>query len=286
MLLKNNFLLVTIFVGLVIVFNSIAIVPAGQTGVVFNKSGGIQKDALNEGLHFLIPFVQELIIFDTRIKTYSFTSNRFGDVPFADPIDAKTMDGQDVNLELTLIAQIKSEKAPEIYDQVRSDVSRLVQTKTISATQKIIASHYAADLYTDEARTEITKKLIAYMRESLLQNGTHMILHDVLLRRIEFSDEYFSAIENKQLAFQNAEIAGIEANIAKKDKMITEIKGNAIAKDIEIKGRALSNPKIAEFEFLKEIEKTERPLPVFVGAKNTFINLADFVSQQRGVPAN
>ena len=72
--LKKELILISLFALLALVSQSVRIVEAGRTGVVFNISGGVQKKPLKEGLHFLIPFVQSLIVFDTRLNSFSFTT--------------------------------------------------------------------------------------------------------------------------------------------------------------------------------------------------------------------
>jgi regulator of protease activity HflC (stomatin/prohibitin superfamily) len=101
------------------------------------------------------------------------------------------------------------------------------------------------------------------------------MLHDVYLRRIRFSEEYINAIERKQIALQKAQLAQIRKAIALKEKTISIIQGEAKAKQVEIKGKAIqANKMLAELEFLETIEQNPEKIPVIKGLKgNTLFNL-------------
>lgn len=265
--------LIILFVAIAVLSQSVKVIPAGRTGVIFNLKGGIEKKSLAEGIHFLVPFVQSLIVFDTRIVTYSFTDKREGDRAIGGLINAKTQDGQIVNVEMSMVTQMDQERAPEVYQKLRTDYEPVLKAKTSKTIQEVIARHVADALYTDATRAAVTKEVFESLSPSFQDSGFE--LKDILLRRINFSPEYINAIEEKQIALQKAQLAQIRKAIAVKDKRIEIIKGEANAKGIEIKGQAIAaNPKVAELEYLDSIEKSNRDIPVITGLKgNTFINL-------------
>ena len=59
------------------------------------------------------------------------------------------------------------------------------------------------------------------------------------------------------------------------EKQIEIIKGEAKAKEVEIKGSAIQvNPRVAELEYLDIIDQSATQIPVIMGLKgNTFVNL-------------
>ena len=50
------------------------IVEGGQRGVIFDRIKGVKQTIKDEGMHFLIPWLQQAIIFDIRTKPRSITS--------------------------------------------------------------------------------------------------------------------------------------------------------------------------------------------------------------------
>jgi len=275
---RNQFSLVIFFLLLALLSQSVKVIPVGRTGVIFNLNGGVQNNYLREGMHFLVPFVQSLIVFDTRIVTYNFSDNPEDHLRIGEAITAKTQDGQIVRIEVSVITQMLKEKAPVVYQTLRTDYEPVLKAKTGKVFQEIIASHVADVLYTEETRKTLTQEVFVSLAASFQESGFE--LKDVLISRIDFSKEYIEAIESKQIALQKAQLAQILKEIALKDKQISIIKGEAKAKEVEIKGRALQmNPKVAELEYLEAIEQSKIDIPVITGLKgNAFINFDKFVN--------
>jgi prohibitin 1 len=276
--IRHNLIIVSFLVVAALASQSVKVIPEGRTGVIFSLKGGVQDKALKEGMHFLLPFIQSLVIFDTRIVTYSFATNDPDGIKISDPIVAKTRDGQIVGIEVSIVTQMQQSKAPEVYQRLRTDYIPVLKAKTGKIIQEVIARHVADALYTEETRKLVTEEAKDYLAQSFAESG--FILHDVLLRRIDFSKEYIDAIENKQIALQKAQLAQIRKDIAMKEKEIEIIKGESLAMEVEIKGRSVqANPKVAELEYLETIEKSEKDIPVILGLKgNTFVNLDKIVS--------
>lgn len=278
---KTTLILIVLIVAWGVLSQSVRIIPEGRTGVVFNLKGGVQDNALKEGIHFLIPFVQTLIVFDTRYQTYTFadkiaSTRRTGplEIPIGRSIEAKTGDGQTVNISLSLITRMIQNKAPEVYNTLKTDYLPTLKTKVSNIIRQIIARHVADALYTEETRKIVTNEALGEIAKSFSESGFE--LNEVLLRRIDFSPEYIEAIERKQIALQKAELAKIKKDIAIKDKKIEILKGEAQGQVVAIKGRAVqANPKVAELEFLEVLENSEERIPVITGLKGHSIISVD-----------
>lgn len=270
---KRTGLLLILVLAFGLVSQSVKIIPEGRTGVIFNLKGGVEKKSLKEGIHFLIPFVQTLIIYDTRYVTYTFTNNP-AEKKLGPAIVAKTNDGQIVGIEISLITRMIQQQAPFVYQKLRTDFEPVLKAKAGKIIQEVIASHVADALYTEDTRKAVTEETKEQLAQSFAASGFE--LQDVLLRKIDFSKEYIDAIERKQIALQKAELSKILKEISLKEKKIEIIKGEAEGKTVAIKGRAVqANPKVAELEYLEAIDsKNENDIPVIVGLKgNTFVNI-------------
>lgn len=263
---KNTFILVGLLVAFATFSQIFKVIPEGRTGIVFDVlQGGVQEKPLKEGLHILMPFVQSLIIFDTRLTTYSFTNN-LNENRLGPPTIAKTNDGQIVGVELSLVTRMIQDKAPDVYQKLRTDYEPVLKSKAGKVIQEIVASHVADALYTFETRKTIAAETKQYLAKSFAESGFE--LHDVLLRQIDFSKEYIEAIEAKQIALQKAELAQIRKAIAEKDKRIAIIKGEGESRAVSIKGRAVqANPRVAELEYLENIDRNKGDTTVITGLK-------------------
>merc|ERR1712046_480524 len=51
-----------------LLYNSYYDVEGGQQAIIFNRFVGIREDVVDEGTHFLIPFLEWPIIFDVKTR--------------------------------------------------------------------------------------------------------------------------------------------------------------------------------------------------------------------------
>ena len=84
------------------------------------------------------------------------------------------------------------------------------------------------------------------------ENG--IIMDEFLLRKIDFTEQYFNVLEEKQIA---EERIVVEQNILEQEKIKKEqtiIQAEAEAREIEIKGEALKQyPQIIQLEFIQKL---------------------------------
>ncbi len=84
------------------------------------------------------------------------------------------------------------------------------------------------------------------------KNG--IIMDEFLLRKIDFTEQYFNVLEEKQIA---EERIVVEKNVLEQEKIKKEqtiIQAEAEAKQIEIKGEALKMyPEIIQLEFIQKL---------------------------------
>lgn len=52
---------------LVLILNPFVVIGAGQRGVVLNF-GAVQKEVLDEGLHFRVPIMQKVVIMNVQVQ--------------------------------------------------------------------------------------------------------------------------------------------------------------------------------------------------------------------------
>jgi regulator of protease activity HflC (stomatin/prohibitin superfamily) len=73
---------------LLLLANSFVVVLAGHVGVVFNILKGVQDRPLYEGVHFVVPGLQQVVLYDARVKEVTFsapTRERGGRTPPSGP---------------------------------------------------------------------------------------------------------------------------------------------------------------------------------------------------------
>lgn len=118
----------------------------------------------------------------------------------------KTNDGQNVNVDLTIIYSLNANQVPVLHAQVGPDYESQILLPQIRSEARLAIGNYTAEeIYTGKVRDEIQN----HIRERLIKAmaGYPAInIHDALMRHFEFSAAFEGQIEAKQLASQQVEI--------------------------------------------------------------------------------
>jgi prohibitin 1 len=85
---------------------SIYDVKGGTRAVIFDRLAGVKEDVINEGTHFLVPWLQKSIIYDVRTRPRNISTT------------TGSKDMQMVSLTLRVLHRPEVKMLPKIY-QVR-----------------------------------------------------------------------------------------------------------------------------------------------------------------------
>jgi regulator of protease activity HflC (stomatin/prohibitin superfamily) len=165
-------------------------VDAGYIGVLTNF-GAPSQDTLTPGLHWRTPFISNIYEIDVTPNTATTTES------------AATHDQQNVSTAIAVTFQVNPADAVYIYQNYR-DIPSLQNTiisPIVSNDVKAIVSKYdAQDLITkrEQLAGEIKDTISADLKVY------DVIVDGVNITNFDFSQAYDQAIENKQIAQQNA----------------------------------------------------------------------------------
>ena len=273
-----------VLVSIVFIFSGsiIKTIPAGQAGVVFNLFGGVEKRVLNEGINILIPMVETVTVYDARKNAYNFTdSYEAGNV--GQSIKCQTNDGQNVSIDVTVIAHLKKDKTWQLHQNIGKDYAeRLIVPQTRSIFRNIVAKYPINTVYTS-GRTGLALDAGKALSKSFLKSG--VVLDELLIRAIEFSPAFAEAVERKQIALQESQRQNWIKKTAEREKERKIIEGEGDARALSVRGQALQlDPRIAELEFLEQIEQSGNEITVITGTKNAILSIGDLLNQ--GTMAN
>jgi len=130
-------------------------------------------------------------------------------------------------------------------------VEKVVKTEARSLSRNIPKKYTASQLYSKEV-FDVQEEISEILRPVFADNG--IIMDEFLLRKIDFTEQYFSILEDKQIA---EERIVVERNILEQEKIKKEqviVKAEAEAEQIMIKGEALHQyPQIIQLEFIQKL---------------------------------
>ncbi len=208
-------------------------VPAGNVGVVMNF-GQVQPGTLEPGLHVVTPIVQHVVNVDTRVQPHQFQE-----------IDAASKEYQTVRLTGTMNYHVDGQFASDLFQRVGTDFASKVIDPAFNDYIKAVVPTYTVDSILG-ARDEIRQKAKDALAGNLAQY--HIIVDDIYIANIAFSDEFQAAIEAKQVAQQQVQTE--QQILAQKDiqaqQAVRVAQGQADAQVALAKGQSESNRLIAE----------------------------------------
>ncbi len=242
-------------VVLILLLNSFVIVQAGNVRVLtqFGKTTGT---IFYPGLHLKAPFIQSTANFSTRQVTYE-TSDQAEATKATYPdfaVDTTSSDGQQITIKFTIRFSIDGKKSEWILNNIGTMndlVEKVVKTQARSIVRNIPKKYTAAQLYSG-AVFDLQTEIFNSLKPVFERNG--IIMDEFLLRKIDFTEQYFNVLEEKQIA---KERIVIESNILEQEKIKKQqviVQAEAEAKQIEIKGLALQQfPEIIQLEFIQKL---------------------------------
>lgn len=246
-------------VGLILFFTlwPFVQVNAGERGVVMNF-GRVQEQVLDEGLHWRTPFVQSVKKISVRTQKSDVKAS------------GASKDLQDVTMEIVVTWSIDASKVNHVYQTIGDEDSvfqKIVSPAVSEVVKASTAQKTAEEIITK--RVELKTDIDKLMQERLLKNG--IILADVSLVDVKFSEQFNAAIEAKQVADQDAQKAKFIADkaIQEANALVNQAKGQAEAQRLQ---QQTLTPELLQ---KMAIERWNGILPVYFGSSNPlpFLNL-------------
>ena len=199
---KRIFVIAIIVIIAIGLFSGVRQVGTGQIGVV-TQYGKVVGRELTEGLSLVAPYgLNDVSVYDIKVQK-----------EVADT-QASTKDLQDVTAEVVLNYRLNRGEVSKIHQTVGEYYKDKVITPALSETFKGASAKYnASELITE--RATLKKDVYDQLRERLGKYG--IVVDDVSITNFKFSDSFASAIEDKQVAQQNAERAKFNLEAAQTD---------------------------------------------------------------------
>jgi prohibitin 2 len=177
---------ITFLVIIIVMFESVVVVQAGHRGVVLYV-GAVENRVLGEGIHFIIPFAEQVV--QMEVRTLKYVANA----------TAASNDLQEVQSTIALNYHISPSQANIIYQQLGADYADRIIAPTIQESVKAsVAKFNAEELITKRATA---KAVIAETIANTL-GARNIIVETVFITDFKFSPAFASQIESKVVAFQ------------------------------------------------------------------------------------
>ena len=250
-------LIIAIFLIIVILFFSpIVIIGAGRRGVVFNSATGVENRILGEGVHFVVPLLETVTTVSVRVQRTDVKA------------EAASKDLQAVYTDIVVNWHLDASKVNKIYQEI-GDEESVIQRIIIPAVNEVVKAATAQKTASEvlSRRTELKADIDSLLSERLVKHA--VILDDVSITNADFSPEFNKAVEQKQVAQQEAERAVFKAQEASQTAQATINLAKGEAEANRLKQQSLTSDLLE----LRAIEKWDGKLPQVTSGATPFVNL-------------
>lgn len=266
--------IIIVLAAAVVLISSIRIVPTGSTGVVLTM-GKVSGRVMSEGLNVKAPFVQSVAIINNKIQVVEIDAA------------AVSSDLQTVSSTIAVNYRISFDKSASLYQNIGRNYEEVVLLPSIKESIKSVTAKYTA-----EQLITLRAQVGQEMKETLDQkvNVYGIMIDKFNIVNFDFSAEFNSAIEAKQVAEQNLiktkteqEQAIVIAESEAKRKIIAAkaeadaitAKADAQSKANKLLAQSLTD-NVVEYE---KIQKWNGELPKATGA-NSIIDMRENSSEK------
>jgi regulator of protease activity HflC (stomatin/prohibitin superfamily) len=255
-----------------------------ERGVVISAfaAGGYRTEALQPGIHWIIPFAETVVRYPISKQTYTMSGTTSeGQVSGDDSISARTADGQQIFVDASVIYQVDPEKVVQLHikwqDRYQDELVR-PQARGIIYD---VSSKFNVEEIISTKRDDLTQQIHDTLVKKFSDNGLQLV--DFVLRNITFSQEYAASVEQKQIADQQAQQAKLvveqkkqEAEQARQvaqgqaDASVIAAKGAADARLIQAEAEAKAletinaalkdNPQLLTYQYINKLAPTIQTL--------------------------
>jgi regulator of protease activity HflC (stomatin/prohibitin superfamily) len=220
---------------------SIAVVPDGFAGIRVSQLFGVRPATLYPGVLLLTPFVDDIVLYDTREQVYTTaasSSTSLGSVPgplapgkrAATPnadevLTVQAREGLNIGLAVSVRYRLDPSRLASIHQNLPQPVGEQVVGPVVSSIYRQLAPNYTTREIFATKREELRTSAADAIKTRLASDG--IVVREVLLRDIQLPTEYAKGLEGLLLKEQEDERLGTEQSIKQKEVKIAELEAEA-----------------------------------------------------------
>jgi len=215
-----------------LVLGGLAVVPStclfdvdgGQRAVVLNMMTGVEDKVRGEGTHFKVPWLMQPKIYSIRLR------------PKLIQTTTGTKDLQMVTIHVRMLFKPDVPGLPTIHKTLGEDYDERVLPSIANEVMKATIAQYNAEQLLTH-REHVSKEI----REAIVQRASqfNILMDDVSIIHLTYGKEFARAIEEKQVAEQDAERQKFIVAKSEQERQATVIRSEGEAEAAKMISEAL-----------------------------------------------
>jgi regulator of protease activity HflC (stomatin/prohibitin superfamily) len=241
--------IVALFISLLQIFT---IIPAGHTGVI-DFLGYVSDNTLKPGVNIVNPMAN---VEKMSIKTQELK----------EMMNVPSQEGLSVELEISLLFKLDSERANEIYKTVGPNYVEIILTPQFRSVVRGVTARYEAKALYTASRERLAGEIVSELEKLVGPRG--ITVEQAALRQIKLPPRLTQSIEEKLQAEQESQRMAfiLLKEEQEADRKRIEAKGIADFQDIVSKGISDQLLKWKGIEATEKLANSQNSKVVIIGS--------------------
>lgn len=278
---KKVAIFIIVFI-LIIFFMSYTIVPAGYSGVVFNKLTGNMRSS-GQGATFKVPFIMTVQSYPVALRTYTMVQKESEGISGDDSMDLPTKEGQHIKQDLSVTYNTSPDKASDVFKSfkganIKEIENSFIRRTVITSAQNIAGQMSLTELISSD-RSKLQDAITKDLTVELEKMGFHLDMVNLGASHLPAAIE--NQMQQKMAAQQDAQKAEYELQKQQMLAKATVAKASGDAQSLLIKAKAQSEANELLQKTLttllienKKIERWDGKLPQITGTSIPMITFS------------
>ena len=228
---RTSLALVLLAWGPILLAFSMVVVPSGAAGVRVSETSGTLPGTLYPGVHFVVPLVEEVALFDTRDQVFTTGVSEDGKNAAANVagksqlLNVQAKEGLTLGLAITVRYRLD----PRRLDYVQANLPRPVEKEIVppvvaSVWRELVPNYTVHDVFSAK-REEVRQRAAGLITQKLAADG--IVVKEVMLRDIQLPEEYAKGLETLLLKEQENDRMSVDTELKQKQVKIAELEAEA-----------------------------------------------------------
>jgi len=187
---ESSFALIGIVVALLVAFSQlVTVIPAGHTGVI-DFLGVVSDNTLKPGINLVNPMA--------KVEKMSIKTQELKEL-----MSVPSKEGLSVDLEISVLFKLNSEKAHDIYKTVGPNYAEIILVPQFRSVVRGVTARYEAKALYTASREKLANEIISELEKLVGPRG--ITIEQAPLRQIQLPARLTQSIEEKLQAEQESQ---------------------------------------------------------------------------------
>lgn len=227
-----------------LIAGSMVVVPSGMGGVRVSQIGGTKPGTLYPGLHFVMPMVENVQMFDLRDHMFTAGIIDAGKPGTKNNMTVQSREGLNIGLAVTVRYRLDPSKLASVQAHLPQPADQqLVPPVVASAWRELAPSYTVRELFSTK-REEVRSRAAGMITKKLAADG--IVVEEVMLSDIQLPEQYAKGLEGLLLKEQQNDQMSVDTEIQQKQVKIAELQAEAEAKQKAKQAEGDAQAKVIE----------------------------------------